>query len=534
MAATLRRTVGNKDCVVNAACACVQDKIYSFGGFHFVSDVVFNDLHVLSIGDGTWRQVSHIRGQWPVKRTDHTMTLWGTDRHRHFGGSDTNEVFLNDVFVLHLNHLTWERLDCSGCIPVGRAKHSAVIHNDRLIVSGGACKKDDDITNEVNVLDLRTCVWDSPVRFVRRHAHTSWIFRNRLYIYGGFDENMDRVKSLSYLDLESGTSVIVSIDSLSAPNHMEQQFVECFGKDMLVVGVPLHWRGAEGTAQLDSSGIWALDLDRLRWRRLAGGHLLQSFVWHYHIINTTKPHIYLLGENPTGDEDGFMSNILTINLEFYGIHPSLGGTLAADMAALFASGNLADFKISSSAAPDSPPLPVHRLLLMTRWPFFANLVSSTLSEASSGVLALPDSPEAVAGFVRFLYTDQLPPDLASGHLAEIMVMANRYCLEHLQRMCAASLLDHPASSDPLQVFVCATRARELLLRDRALAYILAHFGVIARSQEFRSLPPADIDELWNSLPEQSKIVTSQSQSSEPLSGSSVTTSPFADPGMDVS
>ena len=53
-----------------------------------------------------------------------------------FGGSDTNENFLNDVFVLSLSQLTWEKLVCSGDIPTGRTKHSAVIHENKLIISG--------------------------------------------------------------------------------------------------------------------------------------------------------------------------------------------------------------------------------------------------------------------------------------------------------------------------------------------------------------------------------------------------------------
>ncbi|KAH6562468.1 hypothetical protein BASA50_010368 [Batrachochytrium salamandrivorans] len=498
-------TTGNNRCVVNASCACVKDKIYSFGGFHFVSDVVYNDLHVLNLADNTWKTIVHIRGVWPVKRTDHTMTVWGDDRLVIFGGSDTNETFLNDVFILNLTHLTWEKLDCSGAIPTGRAKHSAVIYKDMLIISGGCQRKDEDISNQVNILDLNSGVWDQPRDFIRRHAHNSWAYRDRLYIYGGFDENMDRVKSLSFLDLLSGSSVIISIDSPDAPCHLEQQRVESLGQKLLVVGIPLHWRGSDDATQMHASGLWSLDLEDMRWQRLADGQMFQSVVWHYHIINPSQSQIILLGENPSGDEEGFMSNILTINLESYGICTNLKSSISDDFREVLNMTHLADFKITSSSSPEAVGIPTHKLVLIARWPYFANLVGSGMSEATTNKLVLDDSMETISLFVHYLYTDTLLT--ASPRMyADTMVMANRYCLWRLQRLCSAAILATPSDMDSLWVFICATKTHELLLRERSLKYILANFGMISKCPDFRALSTADIDELWNALPDSAKLV----------------------------
>ncbi|KAI8928329.1 hypothetical protein BC831DRAFT_448847 [Entophlyctis helioformis] len=505
-----QRTSGNSLCVVNASCAYLDGKIYSFGGFHFVSDVVYNDLHILNLADNSWRQVHHIRGVWPCKRTDHTMTPWGSDHLVVFGGSDTNEAFLNDVHVLDLRRMAWESLECAGDIPIGRAKHSAVIHNDKLYISGGRFRKDEDIVDEINILDLSSLVWEPPIHFVRRHAHNSWIYNNRLYIYGGFDENMDRGKSLSFYDLESASCTVISIDSPDAPCHMEQQHVEAFGKDLIVVSVPVHWRGFEDPAQIQHSGLWALDLDTLSWRRLSDGRPLQSHVWHYHIASSTHPRVYLLGEDPDGDdEEGFMSNILTIDLELFGIHPTTiaASSLATDLGSLLIRlPHLTDFHIASSLVPDAPPIPVHRLILVARWPFFANMVASGMSEASSGTLSLAESPAALCAFIAFLYTDTLSDDTPDIH-ADVMLMAHRYCLDRLQRMCSARLLQDLSAEYALRVFLAAAKAREYLLRDRSLAFLLAHFGAIIKSSEFRSLSAAEMGDLWDALPEQSRIMT---------------------------
>ncbi|KAL5035977.1 hypothetical protein RTP6_003589 [Batrachochytrium dendrobatidis] len=433
------------------------------------------------------------------------MTRWGDDRLVIFGGSDTNENFLNDVFVLSLSQLTWEKLVCSGDIPTGRTKHSAVIHENKLIISGGCQRKDEDISNQVNILDLNSKTWDAPRNFIHRHAHNSWVYQDRLYIYGGFDDNMDRVKCLSFMDLLTGSRAIISIDSPNAPCHMEQQHVQCFGKFVVVVGVPVHWRGADDVSQMQASGVWALDLDALRWQRLSNGHILQPFVWHYHAIDPVKPMIYLLGENPANDEDGFMSNILIINLEYYGISSKLDSTMSAEFGQLLQQTHLADFRIISSTSPGLPEVPVHRLILMTRWPYFLNLVSSGMSETTTETLSLKDTIDSIRLFVTYLYTDTLQM-ATSRTYADVMSMANRYCLPRLQRLCSAKLMIAEPDTDVVWVYLCAMRCEESVLCQRTLEFILEHFGMVSKTKAFRGLSGSDVDDLWNSLPDSARLI----------------------------
>ncbi|KAH6600311.1 hypothetical protein BASA61_002314 [Batrachochytrium salamandrivorans] len=91
--------------------------------------------------------------------------------------------------------------------------------------------------------------------------------------------------------------------------------------------------------------------------------------------------------------------------------------------------------------------------------------------------------ETISLFVHYLYTDTLLT--ASPRMyADTMVMANRYCLWRLQRLCSAAILATPSDMDSLWVFICATKTHELLLRERSLKYILANFGMISKCPDF--------------------------------------------------
>ena len=76
------RTNGERiSCLVNASCTVATDNsIYAFGGFHFYTDEVFNDLYVLTTKERNWKKLNNVRGTFPEKRCDHTATLWGDDK----------------------------------------------------------------------------------------------------------------------------------------------------------------------------------------------------------------------------------------------------------------------------------------------------------------------------------------------------------------------------------------------------------------------------------------------------------------------
>jgi len=53
-----------------------------------------------------------------------------------FGGMDDKDEHSNDLFILNLPQKTWERVDTYGPIPRGRSKHSGIIMNNKLYITG--------------------------------------------------------------------------------------------------------------------------------------------------------------------------------------------------------------------------------------------------------------------------------------------------------------------------------------------------------------------------------------------------------------
>jgi len=53
-----------------------------------------------------------------------------------FGGSDGFRFF-NDLFLIDLNNLVWQKVKTNGTSPPIRYKHSALCYGDKMLIIGG-------------------------------------------------------------------------------------------------------------------------------------------------------------------------------------------------------------------------------------------------------------------------------------------------------------------------------------------------------------------------------------------------------------
>ncbi|ORX55077.1 hypothetical protein DM01DRAFT_1335375 [Hesseltinella vesiculosa] len=180
--------------------------------------------------------------QQPVmaKRNDHSATLWRNHHLVVFGGTgddDDDDTYFSQIAVLHLPSLTWELPQTSGMVPLtGRIKHSATIHNDKLYIAGGL-EPGGHYANTVLILDLVRNEWLTPIPFVCRSQHVTFFYNQRLYLYGGYHEDLTRSNNtLTFLDTNSHTVTQLEIDSPNAPRLHGQQYAQICG-DQLVVAV---------------------------------------------------------------------------------------------------------------------------------------------------------------------------------------------------------------------------------------------------------------------------------------------------------
>ncbi|GAB7351748.1 hypothetical protein MBLNU459_g2330t1 [Dothideomycetes sp. NU459] len=195
-------TVGQRPaCLVNASVTYVgNDQIYAFGGFDQYTDEVYNHVLRLNLSGKQWSLVDNY-GDIPGVRMGHTACLWQGDKLLVFGGENEHRAHLSDVIIFDLKTAHWMQPDISGIAPRGRARHSAVIHDSKLFISGGMTGHDNAVLDDICYLDLSTWTWSRPWRFVPRYDHSTWIWGGRLWVSGGMTEDMERTSEIWWLDL---------------------------------------------------------------------------------------------------------------------------------------------------------------------------------------------------------------------------------------------------------------------------------------------------------------------------------------------
>jgi hypothetical protein len=120
-----------------------------------------------------------------------------------FGGENEHREHLSDVVILDLKTATWTSPTISGPSPKGRARHAAVVHDEKLFVVGGLTGLESYTLSDICYLDLKTWTWSRSWRFVPRFDHSAWVWGDRLWVFGGLGPEMERTGELWWLDLRN-------------------------------------------------------------------------------------------------------------------------------------------------------------------------------------------------------------------------------------------------------------------------------------------------------------------------------------------
>lgn len=353
-------TIGQRPaCLVSATVTYVgNDEIYAFGGFDQYTDEVYNHVLRLNLTTRQWSLVDNY-GDIPGVRMGHTATLWNQDKVLIFGGENEHRSYLNDLIVFDLKTAHWQQPDVRGSIPQGRARHAAVIHDDKLYIVGGMSGRDNStVLDDFCYLDLRTWEWSRTWRFVPRYDHTCWVWQGKIWVFGGLTQGMQCANDIWTLDpkkspafegnvntsaSDSNRSTIrqarphpnlqtssasaggtgyaansSSVQTQQGPSPLRKAPMApgtiCTTKFTSGPNIPSQNLGQhfhvfssgclldfatpplEATNMTDTS-LSALELDQMRWEKLAEGNDLfnPSHRWHYCAMNQDGTDAWLLG-----------------------------------------------------------------------------------------------------------------------------------------------------------------------------------------------------------------------------------------------
>lgn len=427
-----------------------------------------------------------------------------------------------------------------------------MIYEDKLFVTGGITGDNNLVLDDLCYLDLKTWTWSPTWSFTPRFDHTAWIWGGRLWIFGGLGSDMERSTDLFWLDLKGSPvrtrksifdSPLPSSHSPSAalsptrqstsraggyaansgsvqirPNHRTKTTVPGAVSSVkfhsgphvpaLLAGTHFHvyTSGAlldlstpSETVRPSTCNMSSLELDSLRWQRLADGKEIfrPGYRWHYSAVNENGTKVWLLGSVVSGAggslgliDDNTLDQVMFLDLEKYGL---LGNdlvlemseqnrilaserpmapqqrSLGADLLAVFdqppETGSGTDFIITaekdekepgedstaespaqsptqttflSPTAPTSPPIHVHRFILQARWPHFKRLYSAQMAEYHTKRMHIPEPYSVVRAFLYYLYSDSISDHPT--YCTSILDVAGMLVMAHLYDMPKLQLL----------------------------------------------------------------------------------------------
>ncbi|KAF9572544.1 hypothetical protein EC968_009687 [Mortierella alpina] len=258
----------------------VDQKLYLFGGGGHVT----NDLHVLDLVTMNWDCVLAKDGVPPTKRYGHTAVLW----NNHiiiFGGSNEFYEYRDDVIVFSLQTRTWFRPEIRGEVPA-RYLHSATVYKNKMYVYGGFAKnsKCTYVLEELRILNLETWTWSEAHMVPGRYNHSASLVGSKLWIYAGKDVTGNTVSDLHSIDLVTLRVLPHAGISGKVVLLKSQHFSEAIGNQLIVFGK--YPNEATGTSLY---GLWIMDLEQLEWRKLDIDQCLEDGVWNYFTIVSKRP-----------------------------------------------------------------------------------------------------------------------------------------------------------------------------------------------------------------------------------------------------
>ena len=141
-----------------------------------------------------------------------------------YGGENEHREYLSDVIIFDLRTAHWTQPEVRGPVPKGRARHAAVVYDEKLYVIGGLAGTETYTLDEICYLDLRTWTWSRSWSFVGRFDHSSWVWGGRLWVYGGLGPDTERTGELWWLDLKSSPAFrTVPAQSITDPHPASER-----------------------------------------------------------------------------------------------------------------------------------------------------------------------------------------------------------------------------------------------------------------------------------------------------------------------
>ncbi|KAI1284994.1 Kelch domain-containing protein 3 [Halotydeus destructor] len=155
-----------------------------------------NVVYIYDVHEKKWIK-PQVGGTKPGSRDGHSATIVNSAMYIFGGFEDDSERFSQDIYRLNLRTMVWTHVLTHGNPPKWRDFHSASCIEDRLYIFGGRSDRggpfhtrNEEYDNKLVYFDVTKSSWHE-VQTVNpplgRRSHSSFVFQNKLYIFGGYN-----------------------------------------------------------------------------------------------------------------------------------------------------------------------------------------------------------------------------------------------------------------------------------------------------------------------------------------------------------
>ncbi|XP_047671365.1 tRNA wybutosine-synthesizing protein 4 isoform X2 [Tachysurus fulvidraco] len=188
------------------------------------------------------------KGPAPKPRWRHTSTLLSHEDRNYlfvFGGRTEREPVLGDAHFLCLEDQNWTNVPLEGCIPEPRHSHTACAYRQGLVIFGGLGRGGVPLGDVILLKPNSTgFCWENlhicPA-LVPRYSHSSHVIGENLVVVGGVWIQADGVPGVAVINMTTGVSVEVSLDTSSVPwplmlHSFCSELLDSDGAEMVLIG----------------------------------------------------------------------------------------------------------------------------------------------------------------------------------------------------------------------------------------------------------------------------------------------------------
>lgn len=209
-------------CLAHHTSNVYNDKMYLFGGSNLESEN--NNFYSLDLGNFRW-ELMKPKGDLPHSRDEHTSCINEFERTMVIFGGFCDGYRTNEIVKYHFTDNRWSTVQTVDPKPISRSGHSAIIFNSSMYVFGGK-DEDNNKLNDLWSLDLSNNLWKqiqcpNSVVPTPRSGHSCDIFENYMVIFGGIQEITKELNDFCLFDLKQNTWITLFEQQSSAKKRTE-------------------------------------------------------------------------------------------------------------------------------------------------------------------------------------------------------------------------------------------------------------------------------------------------------------------------